>query len=141
MCIRDRLDVFGTATVASTPYDTWGNGSFAHSFTDKDPTHDPDGDGMTNFQEFAFGLDPTSGAALNPITQPLDKSTGTFQYTRRVGTGLTYQILSSPDLGTWVPDTGATEVAVTTHGDIQTVTVHVSTQPLNGKLFVRVQAQ
>ena len=135
----------GTLTVnpaALLPYDTWANGTFANgTLTDNNPAHDPDGDGMTNQQEFAFGLDPTSGASLNPITQPLDKSTGTFQYTRRVGTGLTYQILTSPDLGTWVPDTGATEVAVTTHGDIQTVTVHVSTQPLNGKLFVRVQAQ
>ena len=135
----------GTLTVnpaALVPYDTWANGTFANgTLTDNNPAHDPDGDGMTNQQEFAFGLDPTSGASLNPITQALDKSTGTFQYTRRVGTGLTYQILSSPDLGTWVPDTGATEVEATTHGDIQTVTVHVSTQPLNGKLFVRVQAQ
>ena len=41
-------DVLGSATVASSAYDTWANGTFAHTFTDKDPTHDPDGDGMTN---------------------------------------------------------------------------------------------
>jgi hypothetical protein len=44
-------------------------------------------------------------------------------------------------MGTWNPDTGATEVAVTTSGEVETVTVHVTTPPLNGKLFVRVQAQ
>ena len=134
-------DIVATAGVASSPYDTWANGVFAHPFTDKDSTHDPDGDGLTNFQEFAFGLDPTNGSSVNPVTQPLDPATGRFQYTRRAGTGLTYQILASTNLGTWNPDPGATEVAVTTSGDIQTVTVHVSTAPLNGKLFVRVQAQ
>ena len=102
---------------------------------------DPDHDGMSNFQEYAFGLDPTNGSSCNPVTQPLVPASGRFQYTRRAGTGLTYQILASTNLGTWNQDPGATEVAVTTSGDIQTVTVHVSTAPLNGKLFVRVQAQ
>ena len=27
----------------------WGNGTFAHSFTDKDPGHDPDGDSSSIF--------------------------------------------------------------------------------------------
>ena len=135
----------GTLTVNPAPlvpYDTWANGTFANgTLADKNPAHDSDGDGMTNQQEYAFGLDPTTGASVNPITQPLDKASGRFQYTRRVGTGLAYQTLTSANLGTWALDAGATELAVTTNGDIQTVTVHVSTAPVNGKLFVRVRAE
>lgn len=49
-----------TITVNTTsPYSTWSGGSFDKPFTDTDPTSDPDGDGMTNQQEFAFGTDPT----------------------------------------------------------------------------------
>jgi hypothetical protein len=102
---------------------------------------DPDHDGMTNFQEFAFGLNPSNGSSVNPVTMPLDQAAGRFQYTRRAGSGLTYQIFTTTNMGTWNPDTGATEVAVTTSGEVETVTVHVTTPPLNGKLFVRVQAQ
>ena len=96
---------------------------------------------MTNQQEFAFGLKPTDGSSVNPVTQPLDPATGRFQYTRRAGSGLTYQVFTSTDLGAWALDAAATEDNVTTSGDIQTVTVHVSTAPANGKLFIRVQAQ
>ncbi|MEI6655875.1 MAG: DUF2341 domain-containing protein, partial [Verrucomicrobiota bacterium] len=102
---------------------------------------DPDHDGLTNQQEFAFGLKPTDASSCNPVTQPLDPATGRFQYTRRAGSGLAYQVLTSIDLGAWALDTGATEENITTIGNIQTVTVHVSTAPANGKLFIRVQAQ
>ncbi|MEI6655114.1 MAG: DUF6288 domain-containing protein [Verrucomicrobiota bacterium] len=102
---------------------------------------DPDHDGLTNQQEFAFGLKPTDASSCNPITQPLDPATGRFQYTRRASSGLTYQVLTSTDLGAWALDAGATEEVVAANGDIQTVSVHVSTVPSNGKLFVRVQAQ
>ncbi len=105
------------------------------------PGDDPDHDGMTNQQEFAFGLKPTKGSSVNPVIKPLDPATGRFQYTRRVGSGLTYLVLTSTNLQAWVVDAGTTEENVTTNGDVQTVTVHVSSAPANGKLFVRVQAQ
>ena len=105
------------------------------------PGDDPDHDDMTNQQEFAFGLNPTNGSSLNSVIKPLDPATGRFQYSRRAGTGLTYQVLSSTNLQTWARDAGATEVLVTTNGSVQTVTVHVSSAPANGSLFVRVQAQ
>ncbi len=126
-----------------TPYASWA-GDPAQGFTpgfNDGANDDPDHDGMTNQQEFAFGLKPTDPSSCNPITQPLDPVTGRFQYTRRVGSGLAYQVRTSTDLGAWALDAGATEENVTTNGDIQTVTVHVSTVPDNGKLFVRVLAQ
>ena len=39
---------------------------------------DDDNDGLTNHEEYAFGLDPTGGSSVNPITVPLSKTSGTF---------------------------------------------------------------
>ena len=114
-------------------------------FTDTYPTHDPDGDGMTNQQEFAFGLDPTTGASANPIKVPLNKTAGTFSYTREdpaVG-GLAYKVYTSTDLKTWTADGGATQTVTATDYDVQTVQVTLSgTKPLTApKIFVRVAAE
>ena len=133
----------GTVTVtAGSNYDTWLSGfTFAPS-ADTTASGDPDGDGVTNQKEYAFGLNPTLGSSVNPITQQLDKVTGNFQYTRRatpVATGLTYTVLTSTNLVAWTTG-GATETGFTTAGNIETVTVHVTAPAVNGKLFVRVKA-
>ena len=109
---------------------------------DKLPTADPDGDGMTNQQEYAFGLNPTSASSVNPITALLDSTTGKFSYTRRATpatTGLIYTVLTSPDLVTWTADTGATQTIIT-NGNVQTVAVTLTNPAVAGKLFVRVKA-
>jgi hypothetical protein len=125
----------------STLYDTWANGTFANAFTDKDPAHDPDGDGQTNLQEFAFGLDPTTGASFNPITQQLDKTTGVFKYTRTKDPGLIYNVYYSTNLSTWTLDASATQTSAAALAGVETVTVTLaSAAPLDGKLFVRVEA-
>lgn len=136
----------GTVTiggdVVEMDYDSWiGQFTFADG-ADTTFTGDPDGDGLSNFEEYAFGLDPTSGSSVNPITAQLDPASGNFQYTRRAtpaSTGITYTVLTSTDLDEWLPG-GATESGVTTAGNIETVTVNVTALPVDGKLFVRVQA-
>jgi hypothetical protein len=125
---------FGT----TTPYDTWLAGYTFASGADTTPTGDPDGDGMTNQQEFAFGLDPTTGASVSPVT-PL---VGTqFTYTRYADSGLGYTVEYSTDLAGW--DTAAwTEVPGDPDANgVQTVTVTVTNEPVGGKLFVRVRAE
>lgn len=105
---------------------------------------DLDNDGLTNFQEYAFGLIPNSGASVNPITQQLDKTTGLFKYTRRSSTlaiGVAYSYESSTTLsGAWAPftpDSTATNSATPT----EEITVDVPDLLLgNAKLFVRVKA-
>jgi autotransporter-associated beta strand protein len=134
----------GTVTIAASgsDYDSWLAGFTFAEGADTTPTGDPDGDGMSNFEEYAFGLNPTLGSSVNPITQQLDPATGNFQYTRRATpatTKLTYTVLTSTTLGAWATG-GATETGFTTAGDIQTVTVNVTTPPVDGKLFVRVAA-
>lgn len=102
---------------------------------------------MNNQQEYAFGLTPTSGSSVNPITVPLDKSTGTFSYTRRatpLTTGLAYTVKTSTDLQVWTPDTTATanQSVTGTAAGVETVQVTLSGLPLTAtKLFVRMEAE
>ncbi|MCF7730558.1 MAG: hypothetical protein K9N23_02680 [Akkermansiaceae bacterium] len=136
-------------TPTQTPYENWINGPAYNSppltAGQKLPTADPDGDGMSNQQEYAFGLNPVSGESCNPIRAPLNKAAGTFSYTRRATpatTGLAYAIWTSTNMQVWTRDTGATEGTVSTVGDVETVPVTLSSGLLaNPKLFVRVEAQ
>lgn len=60
----------GTLTVTSpaiSPYEAWAGGTFAKPFTVIAAGADPDGDGLINLQEFAFGTDPTV-FSLDPLT-------------------------------------------------------------------------
>jgi len=106
------------------------------------PGADPDGDGMTNQQEFAFGLDPTKASSCNPIVAPLDKTTRKFSYTRRVpaDTGLGYSVLTSTDMVTWMPNAAAQTVISTVNG-VQTIEVTLAGTLPSDQLFVRVQAE
>jgi uncharacterized repeat protein (TIGR02543 family) len=129
-------------TGGQTPYQKWAAGTFAHAFTDTDPAHDPDGDGRTNQYEFAFGLDPTTGASADPISVPYDKSTHKFRYTRLKDSGLTYTVWVSTDLQDWgVAPAAASAEIVATVNDVETVEVTLTSPPESDKLFVRVKAQ
>jgi hypothetical protein len=124
---------------AVTPPD-W-DGDFLSDLLDADD----DNDGLSNQQEYAFGLLPDSGASVNPIAVPLDKATGTFSYTRRAAalTPLNYSVWFSTDLSVWTEDTGATEGTPVLNGEVETVPVTLSAlpgNPLPDKLFVQVRA-
>ena len=109
----------------------------------KTPAGDADGDGMSNQQEFAFGLNPTLGSSANPITTLFAGLTGKFTYTRLAASGLTYTVLTSTDLATWNP-AAASQVAGAPDGNgVEAVEVTLTgySPPVGGKLFVRVQAQ
>lgn len=107
-----------------------------------DPSGDFDGDGMSNDDERLFGLDPTDGASVNPITVPLDTTTGTLSFTRRDNalTGLFADVETSFDLVTWTVDSGAVLTEGTPDGNhIEVVDVTLSPGLLTSdRLFVRV---
>jgi hypothetical protein len=134
------------ATVSITveqgdPYQEWvGAGGYDLA---GGPDHDDDGDGMSNFAEFAFGLDPTDPASSNPILTPLDKATHSFTYTRYAYSGLVYTVWTSTDLDYW--GVGPVEVNETLsepdENGVVTVQVTLALPPVgNTNLFVRVMA-
>jgi len=105
-----------------------------------DPDADLDEDGLTNNEERIWGLDPTMGWSLNPIS--LDTGGDTFTYTRRdpTLTGITYTVETSTDLEIWTEDTGAVQAPVTLVDEVETMTVTLSALPVDGRLFVRMRA-
>ncbi len=128
-------------TITDLPYDIWADGYELVGGRDGDD----DGDSMTNFQEFAFGLDPTSGASANPISDvsALD-SLNQFSYTRNANSGLTYTVWISTDLFDW----GTGPVAVTEEPGqpdeqtgAQTVLVELTNPPIADRVFIRVKAE
>ena len=131
-----------TYVVTATDYDNW-----ADSFSlVGGPTADDDNDGLTNEEEYAFGLVPNSGSSVNPIAVPFDKTGGTFSYTRRKlalqDPDLNYTVWYSTNLGSWTQDTGATQGTAVPSGDIETVPVTISSGLLtNTKLFIQVRAE
>ena len=124
---------------AGSDFNTWKS---ANGVTGG-PNDDDDSDGTINFEEYAFGLNPRSGASANPVSSPLDKATGLFKYTRRKQslTGLTYTCESSTTLaGAWpsfIPDS-----ATSNNGDpVEEITVDVPDALLaDPALFIRVKA-
>ncbi len=83
----------------SDPYDAWASASGYNLTGGRDD--DDDGDGVSNFQEFAFGLNPTDAASSNPIVDISDLKNGKFTYTRHATSTLEYQALASVDLLEW----------------------------------------
>jgi autotransporter-associated beta strand protein len=124
---------------AAEPYDTWAGPTGYNLSGGSDA--DDDGDGLSNFEEFAFGLDPTSGASSSPITMSPDRVTHTFRYTRWAASGLNYTIETSTTLQGWDGPAAATQVVVATHDGVETVEVTLASPPSGGILFVRVKAQ
>ncbi|MBC8126628.1 MAG: autotransporter-associated beta strand repeat-containing protein [Gloeobacteraceae cyanobacterium ES-bin-144] len=148
---KDDIHFSGTGVLQVVPYTTWAN-----SFGLQEPwpggddslngnrAADPDHDGLTNFEEFAFGLFPITGTSPSPIVVPLDKTTGVFSYTRRKPslTGLQYHYVYSTSLvGEWpsfTPDFENIDL-----GDpVETVSAVVPSSLLaSPKLFIRVFAK
>ena len=95
---------------ANADYNQWARGF--PGFYDTDPGHDPDGDGVTNKEEYAYGLDPTQGSSSSWVVSPLNRQTREFSYTRRdpALTGFTYTVWISTDGQTWMPDYGAMQM-------------------------------
>ena len=138
------LSAIQVRSLVTADYAAW-SGASNYQLT-QGPTGDDDRDGLTNQAEYAFGLNPTSGASVNVMTQ-IDKASRTFNYTRRkpsLGTNLAYSVWFSTDLLGWTEDTGATEGSVTASGDNETVPVTLSAvpgNPLPAKLFIQVRAK
>jgi autotransporter-associated beta strand protein len=124
---------------ATNDYAAWAS-SFA-GFTDTAPGNDPDSDGLTNFEEYAFGLNPTKGSSVAPVIAP-NQTTGTFTYTRRKQTltGITYGYESSTSLSAWNPFTPVSS-ASDNGNPLEIITVTLPPDLLTeSAVFLRVKA-
>lgn len=105
---------------------------------------DIDGDGLDNYTEYVFGLNPVNGTSNSAIRQTLDRGTSSFIYQRRKPSlsGIaSFDIETSTNLSHWIKDATAIQSAVT-QGSNEVVTVTLS-PGLNAaaSLFVRVAAR
>ena len=131
--------------ITATDYQNWGA---TYGLGAGSEGGDLDNDGLTNGEEYAFGLIPNSGSSVNPIAVPFDKTGGTFSYTRRSlalqDPDLNYTVWYSTNLGSWFPDAGAIQGTPVPNlgGDVETVPVTISPALLtNPKLFIQVRAE
>lgn len=128
----------GTLTLEISDYATW-----ATSAAVTNAEADDDQDGMCNFGEYAFALDPKSGASSHPVTLAANPSVS-LRYTRRnpALTRLTYSLWYSATLTDWHRDSGAGQSVSATDGDVQTVDVTPSPELLSEpKLFLQIRAE
>lgn len=103
---------------------------------------DPDGDGMANLLEFAFGADPRAAdTAVLPQLQAPAAGRARLVYRRqrdRALSGLTYAIETTDNLsGPWGAAANQTEVSVTLSGTVETVTAEFDAS--GEKIFARLR--
>ncbi len=125
----------------ASDYDDWADSfNLVGGLSDDD-----DNDGLTNGEEYAFGLQPNNGSSVNPITAQLDKTAGTFTFQTRDQslTDLVYSVWTSTDLVSWTEDQTAVLTPGTPDGNrVQQVSVLLTGAPLTAsKLFVQVRAE
>jgi uncharacterized repeat protein (TIGR03803 family) len=100
-----RLDL--DAAVPPSPYENWIANQIGLSAASSSPGADPDGDGRSNRDEFAFGTSPVSGADGGGFA--LDQNAGGLEirWTARTDGSVSYTVTGSPTLGAapspWTP--------------------------------------
>lgn len=90
------------SATTDSPHEEWLAG-FDWSGADSSDTGDPDGDGLSNLLEYAFGLDPRSRDSGYPLTaSPLGTRSG-IAFRRALGReDLSWLVEGSTDLNAWV---------------------------------------
>lgn len=107
------------------------------------PADDPDLDGLTNLEEFAFGTDPRLVDIELQPTVAYDGTNAVLSWQQNgVAANLTYTVEFTDDLGT-VPysDTGVTPVQTGSSGDITFWSATVPVAAFSGGWFLRLTVE
>jgi len=101
-----------TGAGSGTTYAAWAGPSGYH--LTGGANDDDDNDGVSNYDEYVFGINPATGTSVNPLTDISELSgLGKFTYTRTANTSpaLAYTVWVSTDLADWgVAPVAATQV-------------------------------
>lgn len=120
-------------TAPVTGYAPWQSSIPWNPGDDDSPTGDPDHDGIVNFLEFAFDLDPLQSSQSGLPT--LTPSGADFEYDfNNAQPGVTYEVLLSSDMITWSDPA----FAVLTN-ESTTPVVIPSSEAVDGRQFVRLR--
>ncbi len=76
--------------------------------------------GMSNFAEYAFGLNPTTGASLNSVRSLVGEN---FSYTRTSDTCLIYKVWHLMNLQDWFTTLETQGAATSLGGVVESVSV------------------
>ncbi|NBU72138.1 MAG: hypothetical protein EBS53_11965 [Bacteroidetes bacterium] len=133
----DMLTVTGASMQAQTPFESWIAGYPSLSGANALGTADPDGDGLNNAGEFAFGTSPVD-ASSRAVTQT--SVTGGIKITYLQRSGVTYTVKSASDLaigftGTVTPSKSSPQPTVPTGYEQYEATLTSGT-----KGFLKVEA-
>ena len=126
-----------TVNSAQTPLQIWATG-FGLSGVNAEPGADPDGDGLNNAGEFAFGTSPVD-ASSRPVTQ--SSVTGGIKITYLQRSGVEYAVKSATDLavgftGSVTPSKSVSQPAGLPSGYEQ----YEATLTIGTKGFLKVEA-
>jgi hypothetical protein len=122
------------------PFDTW-IASFDPPPSDLTKLGDPDGDGRSNYEEYAFGGDPRFHDAPPAQTVIRTGADIVWSFAVRDDAGIEYTPKRSPDLTQWFEFT-APQTDSVAHPDLPgflLITITASADPTEGKEFVRVE--
>jgi hypothetical protein len=107
------------------------------------PADDPDGDGVPNLLEYAFGLDPVSpgnyGKGGGQMLISNTASNFVVTYRKQMWTvDLTYQLQTSTDLGSTWTSVPTTPTPIATEGEVQSMRVTVPKLAGESRRFFRM---
>ncbi len=139
ICV-DNLSISATLPVL---FSSWISTNYA-SVSDPAPTSDPDGDGISNFLEYALALDPTTpdASSLPSVSMNAEGTALVLQFPRARAT-VRYTVQSTTDVSNWTTptiewDSGTPPPDLVAVGATQTVTIPLGAST---KLFLRIHAE
>ncbi|MES2921649.1 MAG: PQQ-dependent sugar dehydrogenase [Verrucomicrobiota bacterium] len=139
------IDVLGAGPAPAPPYSQWVQSWLPGIYHLQGPDLDPEGDGLTNFGEFAFGGDPLGNEVIpSPLERAADGSVTLSYRARKAPAGAVYGVRVSGDLAQWLdaaPNITSTVIQDIPATDYQWVTVTYLPPPAAGpNLYFRIQA-
>ncbi len=127
-------------------FGSWQTATFAGSGLPADQTAsaaDPDGDGLSNFLEYASNLNPLVGDNPSPVGFQPNADTLSFTYRRNLNAlDLDYSLQNAANLAnptSWAPVTPISETTLSDDGSTRVIRASVAKPPAQPSYFMRLK--